>query len=155
VASTRYPVISPDLLRRGPALKTPEDLRHFTLLHEDCPNFEKWFDHIGVSVANARRGVTYASYDHVLQAAIAGQGIALGFDIIVAEDINAGRLVRLFDVEYPNRILYSLVTPRPWAERPRNAAFRAWLLEETGALSESKTLMDICAGNDLSVHVRP
>jgi LysR family transcriptional regulator, glycine cleavage system transcriptional activator len=38
VASSRYPVISPELLRRSPAIQKPDDLRHFTLLHEaGCP----------------------------------------------------------------------------------------------------------------------
>ena len=52
-------------------------------------------------------------YDHLLQAAAEGQGIGLGYDVIVSSDIEFQRLVRLFDVEYPARILYSLVTPKP------------------------------------------
>ena len=155
MASGRYPVISPDLLRRGAALETPEDLQDHVLLHEYCPNFEKWFDFAGIAVENARPGLRFASYDHVLQAALEGHGIALGFDVIVAGDVEAGRLVRLFDVPYPKRILYSIVTPRAWAERPRVAAFKSWLLGETGALTASAELMRLCASEDMSVHARP
>ena len=156
LASTRYPVISPDLLQTGRTLDRPEDLKHYALLHEaNCPNFERWFDFAGVSVENARQGLRLASYDHVVQAAVEGQGVAIGFDVIVAGDVEAGRLVRLFDVPYPKRILYSLVTPRSWAERPRIVAFRSWLLAETGALTASPELMSLCNAEDMSVHVKP
>lgn len=155
MASTRYPVISPDLLRKGAALECPEDLRHHVLLHEYCPNFEKWFDFAGVSVEHPHPGLRFASYDHVLQAALEGHGVALGFDVIVAGDVQAGRLLRLFDVPYPKRILYSLVTPRSWAERPRIVAFRSWLLGETGALTAAAELMSLCNAEDMSVHVTP
>ena len=152
MASTRYPVISPDLLRKGAALECPEDLRHHVLLHEYCPNFEKWFDFAGVSVEHRHPGLRFARYDHVLQAALEGHGVALGLDVIVAGDVEAGRLLRLFDVPYPKRILYSLVTPRSWAERPRIVAFRSWLLGETGALTAAAELMSLCK---VRGHVRP
>jgi LysR family transcriptional regulator, glycine cleavage system transcriptional activator len=156
MASTRYPVISPESLSRGPVLERPRDLRRHTLLHEGfCPNFEKWFDYAGVSVDNSRPGFSFANYDHVLQAAVEGQGVALGFDVIVANDIASGRLVRLFDVRYPERILYSLVTPGSWAERPRIAAFRSWLMRQTGALAAANHLQALCAAEDISVHARP
>ncbi len=160
MASTRYPVISPDLLRRGRALDRPEDLQHYALLHEgNCPNistqFEKWFDFAGVSVENARQGLRLASYDHVVQAAVEGQGVAIGFDAIVTSDVEAQRLIRLFNIEFPTRILYSMVTPRSWAERPRIAAFRSWLLRETGALTTSADLLRLCADEDISVHAHP
>ena len=90
-----------------------------------------------------------------LQAAVEGQGVALGFDVIVANDIASGRLVRLFDVGYPERILYSLVTPGSWAERPRIAAFRSWLMRQTGALAAANHLQALCAAEDISVHARP
>jgi len=155
-ASSRFPVISPDLLRRGPAVERPRDLRRFTLLHEaGCPGFENWFAFAGEPAETPRRGLSFAGYDHLLQAAIDGQGVALGYEIVVEQDIESRRLVRLFDLEFPARILYSLVTPKSWAERPRIAAFRAWLTKEIGALSAANNLPGLVASSDISVHARP
>jgi LysR family transcriptional regulator, glycine cleavage system transcriptional activator len=156
MASTRYPVISPGLLGKGAPLKNPNDLRHYTLLHEgSCFNFEKWIGFAGASVENARRGLSFASYDQLLLAATEGQGVALGYDVIVSGDLDTRRLVRLFDVEFPLLILYSMVTPQSWSERPRIAAFGSWLMKETGALIGANSLPALCCANDVSAHARP
>jgi len=156
IASTRYPVISPELRRKGPAIQKPDDLRHFTLLHEvGCPNLVNWIAFAGGEIENPGRGLRFDHYDHLLQAAAEGQGIGMGYDVIVSGDIESQRLVRLFDVEYPARILYSLVTPQAWAERPRIAAFRSWVLRETESLKLANELPHLASSGDISVHVRP
>jgi LysR family glycine cleavage system transcriptional activator len=156
IASTRYPVISPELRRKGPAIQKPDDLRHFTLLHEvGCPNLVNWIAFAGGEIENPGRGLRFDHYDHLLQAAAEGQGIGLGYDVIVSSDIESQRLVRLFDVEYPARILYSLVTPQAWAERPRIAAFRSWVLRETETLKFANDLPRLVSSGDVSVHIRP
>ena len=156
IASTRYPVISPELLRKGPVIQRPGDLRHFTLLHEvGCPNLVNWIAFAGGEIQNPQRGLRFDHYDHLLQAAAEGQGIGLGYDVIVSGDIESQRLVRLFDVEYPARILYSLVTPQAWAERPRIAAFRSWVIRETVSLKLANELSRLATSDDISAHVRP
>jgi LysR family glycine cleavage system transcriptional activator len=156
MASSRHPVISPDLLRKGPVLERPEDLKHFTLLHEaGCNNFERWFEVAGVSAGNAQRGLSFSNYDHVLNAAIEGQGVALGYDAIIAGDVRANHLVSLFDVGYPVRILYSFVTPRSWDDHPRIAVFRSWLMRETGTLDAARNLAALASASDVAVHARP
>lgn len=156
MASSRHPVISPALLRTGPAIEKPEDLLQFTLLHEgNCRNLEKWFAFVGVDSGVGRHGLSFSNYDHVLNAAIAGQGVALGYDAIVAGDVKAQNLVQLFDVDYPVRILYSFVTPLSWSGNPRTAAFRSWLLKETGALDFANNLPLLAAAADVSVHAQP
>ena len=47
-----------------------------------------------------------------------------------ADDLRAGKLVRLFDQVLPNDYSYWLVSSRTAAQRPDAQAFRAWLLEE-------------------------
>jgi LysR family transcriptional regulator, glycine cleavage system transcriptional activator len=156
VASSRYPVISPELLRKSPEIQNPNDLRHFTLLHEaGCPNLEKWIVFAGGEIENLGRGLRFDHYDHLLQAAAEGQGIGLGFDIIVAGDIETQRLIRLFDVEYPVRILYSIVTPQSWVSRPRIAAFVSWVMRETAVLKHANDLQRLATTGDISVHVQP
>ena len=156
IASTRYPVISPELRRKGLTIQKPDDLRHFTLLHEvGCPNLVNWIAFAGGEIENLGKGPRFDHYDHLLQAAAEGQGIGLGYDVIVSSDIACQRLVRLFDVEYPARILYSLAIPQAWAERPRIAAFRSWVIRETETLNLANELPRLATSGDISVHVRP
>ena len=156
VASSRYPVISPELLRKSPDIRNPNDLRYFTLLHETgCPNLEKWIEFAGGEIENSGRGLRFNHYDHLLQAVADGQGIGLGFDVIVAGDIKSQRLVRLFDIEFPVRILYSLVTPQPWVDRARIAAFVSWVTRETAVLKQANDVQRLATTGDISVHVQP
>jgi len=43
-----------------------------------------------------------------------------------------GLLVKLFDVSLPPTVIYSVVTPQSWSNRPKIAAFRNWLLIAAG-----------------------
>jgi LysR family glycine cleavage system transcriptional activator len=154
-ASSRYPVVSPDLLRRGPAIQKPDDLRRYTLLHEaGCPNLESWIAFAGGKSASSA-GLRFDHYDRLLQAAADGQGIGLGYEVIVANDIASQRLIRLFDVDFPARILYSMATPGAWADRPRIAAFRSWVIRETAALKHANDLPRMASAGDVSLHIRP
>ena len=50
IAATRFPVASPALLKNGPVLHRPDDLRHYTLLHDISGNdWERWFKLAGAS----------------------------------------------------------------------------------------------------------
>lgn len=156
VASSRYPVINPELLRKGPEIRNLNDLRNFTLLHEGgCPNLKEWIVFAGGEMEIADRGLRFDHYDQLLQAAADGQGIGLGYDVVVAGDVESQRLVRLFDVEFPVRILYSMAIPESWVERPRIVAFTSWVLRETAGLKHANDLARLATAGDISVHVRP
>jgi LysR family glycine cleavage system transcriptional activator len=62
-------------------------------------------------------------------------GLALGAlgevrAIVAGEDLRAGRLVRALPQEVAADSSYWFVCPEGAVDRPRVAAFRAWLLEE-------------------------
>jgi LysR family glycine cleavage system transcriptional activator len=78
-------------------------------------------------------GASFNDASLALQAAVDGQGVALGRLTLAADDLAAGRLVQPFDVVLPNDYSYWLVYARAAAERPEVAAFRAWLLAEAKA----------------------
>lgn len=94
-----FPVCSPSLI---PAEHLPVDPYHLSgyplLSHRAIPRdwmeWEDWFDAIGKPVPKAARFVHFDSYPVALQAAVAGQGVALGWrrttEVMVAE----GKLVR-------------------------------------------------------------
>ena len=48
-------------------------------------------------------------------------------------DIKAGRLAIPFTLPLPMELAFFLVYPRAAVERPKLAAFRAWLLEQAAA----------------------
>jgi LysR family glycine cleavage system transcriptional activator len=120
-----YPVCAPAF---AAALQRPEDLRGQTLLHdESAQTWAMWLAAAGITGIDALRGPRFHDVALALDAAMAGQGIAMGDDVLCARDIAAGRLVRLFDVTVP-RNWYWLVMPEGRRLSPAAGAFRSWLL---------------------------
>lgn len=133
-----YPVASPSLLRNGPPIGCSDDLRHYTLLRAEVDDlWPQWLALAGATQVDAGPGPRFAHCDLEYQAAIDGQGVALALAELVAGDIAAGRLVRLFDIALPTRTIYSIIMPEAWTRRPRAAAFRDWLLAAAGASAKS------------------
>jgi LysR family glycine cleavage system transcriptional activator len=88
-------------------------------------------------VKNARwasRGPLFVEASLALQAAAAGQGVALGNDPLAMADLLEGRVVRLFELETPDEEAYWLVYPERSARKAKVQAFRAWIREEAGLL---------------------
>ncbi len=124
-----FPVCSPRLLRGPQPLRTPEDLRHHPLIHDASgEDWRRWLAAAGVSVVPAP-SLHFHDSSLVIQAAIEGQGVALAYSALVADDLAAGRVVRPFEISLPTDYCYYFVCPRPVAETPKIAAFRAWLLD--------------------------
>ena len=134
------PVCSPALVTGDRPLREPADLCGHTLLHytapydESFPDWAMWLRAAGVTTCDLGRGPTFSMASMAVQAAIDGQGVALVGDVLVADDIAAGRLVRPFELSFPVKFAYYVVSPLASADRPRVAAFREWLLEEARAI---------------------
>lgn len=95
-----YPVCSPAYLHDHPSLHRVEDLLDQTLLHLEYgkPSFggvdwRSWLLRQGVGGQPVRRGLRFNSYPMVLEAAQAGQGVALGWSYITDPLLANGRLV--------------------------------------------------------------
>lgn len=132
------PVCSPDLLRDGPRLATPRDLDGQTLLHDTSPESEvdgadwtSWLKARNVRGVDTAGGVRFNQSALVIDAAVAGRGVALAKRALAQNDLASGRLVALFaDGTSPVRSAYQIVTAR---NRPLSAdaeAFIAWLRAE-------------------------
>lgn len=106
-------VASPRLLERR-AIKQYSDLKHFTLLHDDSHrNWVRWLENVGAKGVNARRGILCGDRNAMLQAALAGQGIALSSEVFAGEELAAGRLIKVFDVEVASPYaIYGVCLPR-------------------------------------------
>ena len=135
-----FPVCSPQLLASGPKLRDPRDLAQFTLLHEDTwadslgrlhdIPWSAWLAAVGAGEVDASRGLHFAQTHMSLQAAMAGQGVALANHVLAGEDLRAGRLVRPLPQQVPADSSYWFICPEATVTHPRVAAFRAWVLEE-------------------------
>ncbi len=136
------PVCSPALLEGAHPLNNPCDLRHHTLLHIDWKDAEAswrmWLLAAGVTDVEPAAGPHYSMETMAVQAAIDGQGVALVGDVLVADDLAAGRLVRPFDnaLSTPLSFSYYLLTEMDSAAKPKVEAFRQWLL---AVASESRS----------------
>jgi LysR family glycine cleavage system transcriptional activator len=133
------PVCSPALLDGPAPLHTPEDLRHHTLLHiegETCDvtwaDWAMWLRAANCPHVASAGGPRFSQSLMAVQAAIAGQGVALAPLSIVADDLADGRLVKPFaDMPgHPTAFAFYIVSPRDLAESPKVAAFRNWVLAE-------------------------
>ena len=128
-------------------LSRPEDLRHHVLLHDvDVTTsafaappqaWRLWLERAGVQGIDVERGPVFEDSAMLLDAAAEGQGVALGRSALVAADLAAGRLVKPFDISLPFASTYYLVCPEATADRPKIAAFRAWLLAEAKAQEQA------------------
>ena len=133
------PVCSPALLSGEHPFRQPDDLRHHTLLHVDWKDAEAswrmWLLASGLHDIDPTRGPRFTIENMAVQAALDGHGVALIGDILVADDLAAGRLVRPFDpsLSTPLTFSYYLLSAKDSAEQPKVAAFRDWLLEEVRA----------------------
>jgi len=133
------PVCSPALLSGEHPLRQPDDLRHHTLLHIDWKDAEAswrmWLLAAGLHDIDPTRGPHFTMENMAVQAALDGHGVALIGDMLVADDLAAGRLVRPFDpsLSTPLSFSYYLLSAKDSAEQPKVAAFRDWLLEEARA----------------------
>ena len=126
-----FPVCSPGLLAGGPPLRAPSDLGRYTLLHDEMrEDWRMWLMAAGAPGVDATRGPGFSNSNLVVQAAIAGEGVALGRSVLVADDLVAGRLVRSFDMSLPGEFAYYVVCPDTDAKHPKVEAFRKWLLDE-------------------------
>jgi LysR family glycine cleavage system transcriptional activator len=135
-----FPVCSPKLMRGRHALRTPRDLARHTLLHIDMPimgetepTWEMWLLAADTRGVDWTRGPRFGVSSMAIETAIAGQGVALGSDVLCAADLARGRLVKPFDVRLALDFGYWVVSPGQTANRPKVAAFRDWLLAEASA----------------------
>jgi LysR family glycine cleavage system transcriptional activator len=139
---TLFPVCSPELLKGTKKLREPKDLLQFTLIHLDWeaqgavwPNWRMWMLAAGVKDFNDTRGLHFSQTSLALQAAIDGNGVALGDSTLVGDDLASGRLVKPFELSLrsPAQFAYHLITRRDTAERPMTKAFRNWIIAEAAA----------------------
>ncbi|WP_339865452.1 transcriptional regulator GcvA [Paremcibacter congregatus] len=134
-----YPVCSPAYLKETGGLKSLEDLKGHTLLHDvGVMGWKEWLEEAGVEGVDPSRGPGFTHSHHVMQAAIFGEGVALGRGALVADALRKGDLVAPFETKIPCTYKYYLVSTKTASDQPKIRAFTNWLMKEADKFIEMK-----------------
>jgi len=129
-----FPVCSPALLQGDPPT-SPADLTRHVLFHHRRPDeWRDWFAAVGVDPGpNVAHGPVLNEMSLSIDAAIAGQGVALARTALASRDLADGRLIRPMRHETAADFAYWIVCPHATARRPNVRRCTAWLLEQAAA----------------------
>lgn len=121
---------SPLLLERLGDPADPHRFARYPLLHDGHDFWPAFLEAVfpGASPKSAQN-IRFNQTALALDAAIAGQGLALTSRFLVDEDIARGRLVPLFDTELPGEAGFYILSPRRARHPEPIAAVRRWLME--------------------------
>ncbi|RCV90428.1 LysR substrate-binding domain-containing protein [Billgrantia montanilacus] len=123
-----HPVCSPTLLNEL-NITHPRHLDRATLLHlHDVHDWQLWLAGCaGKNQVKFESGIYFSNVLLVLQAALSGQGVAIGDDVVCGDSLRHGQLVRPFGEKIPSDRAYYLVTPHSRLEDPNVQAFSDWM----------------------------
>lgn len=89
-----FPVLSPALYDNGARFQSPQDLLDYTILQSKSGlEWQLWSEAAEIHLGQAKQ-VHLTDYNIVLQAALDGQGIAMGRSLLVQKYLQSGQLVR-------------------------------------------------------------
>jgi DNA-binding transcriptional LysR family regulator len=133
-----FPVCSPELLRdRARPLKKPADLARQVLLHYDDPagqfpwlSWRQWLDALNLADLKPAGVAHYSHYDQMIQAAIAGEGVALGRTPLIRRLLKSGVLVAPFKDRMAGTREYFAIVSSHAAARAPASQFVEWLQQE-------------------------
>jgi LysR family transcriptional regulator, glycine cleavage system transcriptional activator len=130
-AEELFPTCSPALLRSGPPVRSPADLSGHVLVHDRSRRqWRDWLAAFGIDCPHTERGPVFDQTALAIDAAAAGQGIALARTALASLDLIAGRLVRPLEEAIPAEFAYWIVCRKSAADTPKISQFRSWLVEQ-------------------------
>ena len=127
-----YPVCTPAFMSNDRPLSNIDNLRYYSLLHD--ANYECWSDWLRLAKLdgiNANKGTIIDDTNVLIQAAVDGQGVALGSTTFVQDLLDSGKLVKPFDITLVNEFAYYVVCPEAHLKNSSVLAFKDWLLALT------------------------
>jgi LysR family glycine cleavage system transcriptional activator len=138
-----FPVCSRRFLQER-ALTDARDLLHVPLLDFSDVNsrwmpWRAWFDAAGINAADLRPHIHFNNYPLVIQAAIDGQGMAIGWRHLLDSHLERGELVRPLDVSVKTQDTFWLVRPSRRPVHDDVETLWKWLIGLTARESRPKS----------------
>ncbi len=131
------PVCSPKLLRdKTRPLKTPEDLRHHVLMYldsgpgADMQDWPIWLRAMKLEHLKPASVLHFSQFDQLINAAVAGQGVALGRSPLLKQMLRDRQLVAPFAKTVASPRSYYLVRSAAAARKPEVEDFARWVADE-------------------------
>lgn len=134
-----FPICSPSMLSDVQPILRPSDLLRHKLIHciwpawnHEAPTWRRWslmaqgFDPDFPEMRETG-SMNFREELHAIEAVIAGQGISILSDIVVARELESGLLVKALDLAIPGLGFYLVHIPG----HPRQAvidAYRSWMM---------------------------
>ena len=124
-----FPVCSPGLLKELGRPVGPSDLKNLPLLVDLGwdGDWAYWFACQGERMPDLSNAWAFRLYSMVVDAAIAGMGVALGHGMLIARELASGRLVPLLTDDDPPTTRCCLITTDSAKRKPGLQEFRHWL----------------------------
>jgi LysR family glycine cleavage system transcriptional activator len=131
-----FPVCAPSYLEGRRSLRKPRDLLDEVLLHlieydRNWVTWEAWLHDFGVPWKPTKKGLEFDNYLVLIQAAIDGQGVALGGQRLAEDFISRGALVRPIDATLRSSRGFYLLVPHDVPLSKPATLFRDWVVAET------------------------
>ena len=95
--------------------------------------WQHWVDAAGLADADVEQGLEFDTLDLAIEAAVSGLGVTIADARMVADDLAAGRLVRLLDTAVSGTQSYWLVRPPEADQHAALREFEDWLRRELAA----------------------
>jgi len=108
-----------------------------TLLYDDFPDaWGRWFEARSRAMPTRSRKSQITDSSMLVEAVVLGQGIGLARWSLAIDELDSGRLVRLFPEvsPLPTGLAYHVVVPRERLRLAPVSAFRSWIVAEAEAL---------------------
>lgn len=128
-------VASPAFIEAHGLPRTPQDLLSQPLIHLEEPvrqacDWPEWFASAGLRHPAQSRRLAINDYVLVIQAVLAGEGIALGWQHLITRQIKSGALVPVGSHVLETGSAFYVVWPRSRELNSQARRVRDWLLEE-------------------------
>jgi len=126
-----YPVCRPSYQKRH-QIYSVDDLKHCKLLVDSLPDmsWSRWFSSLGHKETHFSKQLMYDGAHYVVEAVLAGQGVALLRHSLVADMLASGNLQALFGGPVTLEYQYYACAPKHHFTRPKVRLFIEWLKQE-------------------------
>jgi len=139
IEDTAFPVCSPAMTAPLGRDLQLGDIGSFALLHDQMLDvtWADWLHAAAVKPESASQNISFSHTGNAIDAAVSGQGLALGRLPLVVDDLASGRLIVPFDVHGASSYAYYLI--RPHRSRRSKALDRvvSWLLTEAETTAQA------------------